>query len=125
MARLQPFNIEYQMQPPCKGCQKRHSGCHSECKPYIEFSEARKRVYEQKRIQRQISFAKADAIAWSQKYATRQFYRNQERLDRQLKKVANKRHGIVKYKEQVDTQKPVRTQNLANSDDSVKGDDAE
>lgn len=28
--------------PPCKGCEDRHTGCHTKCPDYIEWDKARK-----------------------------------------------------------------------------------
>lgn len=42
----------YGIQSPCKDCQKRHAGCHSECKEYAEYKaehEKRKAEVEQKK----------------------------------------------------------------------------
>ena len=30
--------------PPCKGCENRHTGCHSECSEYIEWSTSRQKA---------------------------------------------------------------------------------
>lgn len=36
------------MKAPCKDCQNRRVGCHSECEKYISFSEERSRQLEEK-----------------------------------------------------------------------------
>ena len=33
---------------PCKDCERRYPGCHSECQDYIEFSRERNELLEQK-----------------------------------------------------------------------------
>ena len=33
---------------PCKDCQRRYLGCHSECKDYIEYSEERQKFLKEK-----------------------------------------------------------------------------
>lgn len=39
------------MKSPCKGCEKRHLGCHSECLDYIQYSIHRKRICRFKRME--------------------------------------------------------------------------
>lgn len=39
------------MKPPCKGCEKRQLGCRTECVPWQQFEEAKKKVYEQRKAQ--------------------------------------------------------------------------
>lgn len=33
---------------PCKGCEKRHPGCHDKCDDYQEFAEERKQIRERR-----------------------------------------------------------------------------
>ena len=38
---------------PCKGCNKRYVGCHSDCEDYLKFAENRKAIREERAAQRQ------------------------------------------------------------------------
>ena len=35
---------------PCKGCEKRHPYCHSECKDYADYSRERQEMLRRKKI---------------------------------------------------------------------------
>lgn len=67
------------MTAPCKGCEKRHVGCHSECVEYMEFWNEMRLKGNERRI-------KAEAY-----YFTQANYERQVKEDRKI----NKRKGLT------------------------------
>lgn len=46
--------------PPCRGCQQRHLGCHSNCKKYLEWRDLRDDILKEKKKNLTVSDAYLD-----------------------------------------------------------------
>lgn len=51
---------------PCKGCEKRHEGCHDECDSYqnwrMDYDEEKERVYRNKMNSKQLDDFRSESV---------------------------------------------------------------
>lgn len=49
---------------PCKDCEERHLGCHSECKRYLEYLNEHKEIMAAEKLRRKNTYYSKEELKW-------------------------------------------------------------